>query len=241
MKCIIIDDESTARLILKQLCNNVKDLELVQVFPDAIEAIKFLNKHKVDLVFLDIHMPTFSGMDFVQTLKNPPKVVVTSSDAKFALEAFEYDCIIDYLVKPIFPDRFLKAINKVKKYSQISIKDVPKIQQPIVQKPLDSGNDLYVNIDKRLIKIDMQSIKFIKAKGDYIEIVTDNKNHTVHNTLKSIQNKLPEAQFLKVHRSYIINFKKIIDIEDNSVLIAKDVIPVSRSNRSELMKRLNLL
>ena len=100
---------------------------------------------------------------------------------------------------------------------------------------------MYVNIDRRLIKIEILSIYLIEAKGDYIQIKTDTKNYTVHSTLKKIEEKLPKDLFLKVHRSYIINLKRIIDIEDNSVLIAKDVIPVSRSNRSELMKRLNLL
>ena len=104
-----------------------------------------------------------------------------------------------------------------------------------------SGNDLYVNIDRRLIKIDIPSIYLVEAKGDYIQVKTEDKNYTVHSTLKKIEDKLPDDLFLKVHRSYIINIKKIIDIEDNSVLIKKDVIPVSRSNRPELMKRLNLL
>ena len=103
------------------------------------------------------------------------------------------------------------------------------------------GNDLYVNIDRRLIKIDIPSIYLVEAKGDYIHVKTENQNYTVHSTLKKIEDKLPNDLFLKVHRSFIINVDKIIDIEDNSVLIKKDVIPVSRSNRPELMKRLNLL
>jgi DNA-binding LytR/AlgR family response regulator len=104
-----------------------------------------------------------------------------------------------------------------------------------------AGDDFYININKRLIKIDIQSIFLVQAKGDYIYLKTDNKNYTVHSTLKKIEEKLPDHMFLKIHRSYIININKIIDIEDNSVLIEKDVVPVSRSNRPELMKRLNLL
>ena len=118
------------------------------------------------------------------------------------------------------------------------------IEQPEVtssQTNQAKDKELFVNIDRRLIKIDISSIKLIQAKGDYILIKTDAKNFTVHSTLKKIVNKLPETQFLKVHRSYVINTSKIIDIEDNSVLIDKDVIPVSRSNRPELMRRLNLL
>lgn len=136
------------------------------------------------------------------------------------------------MVKPIDTARFLKAVRK----AQIPFHSI------------ESGNDeglsetdLYVNIDRRLIKINMASIYLVEAKGDYINVKTEEKNYTVHSTLKKIEKKLPESLFLKIHRSFVINVKKIIDIEDNSVLIKKDVIPVSRSNRPELMNRLNLL
>jgi DNA-binding LytR/AlgR family response regulator len=181
-------------------------------------------------------MPDFTGFDFIETIKNPPKIILTTSDANFATQAFEYDCIVDYLVKPITPERFQKAI---KKAEAKSVEVVSKSSSEKVATA--SGNDLYVNIDRRLIKIDISSIYLIEAKGDYIQIKTEDKNYTVHSTLKKIEDKLPDSIFLKVHRSFIINFNKIIDIEDNSVLIKKDVIPVSRSNRPELMKRLNLL
>ncbi len=235
MNCIIIDDEATARAIISQLCSNNSSLTILEEFPNAIEAIKYLNQNKVDLIFLDIHMPDFTGFDFIQTLKNPPKIILTTSDPKFAIEAFEYDCIVDYLVKPITLPRFEKAIKKAE--------SIPSIPKNIMDGKVEtsSGNDLYVNIDRRLIKIDIPSIYLVEAKGDYIQVKTEEKNYTVHSTLKKIEEKLPNNLFLKIHRSYIINVQKIIDIEDNSVLIKKDVIPVSRSNRPELMKRLNLL
>jgi len=236
MNCIIIDDEETARTIIAQLCSQVNSLNLVEEFPNAIQAIKYLNQNDVDLIFLDIHMPDFTGFDFIETLKNPPKIILTTSDANFAIQAFEYDCIVDYLVKPLTLSRFKKAIQKAEKSSLVS--KAKKVDDKV---ELTSGNDLYVNIDRRLIKIDIPSIYLIEAKGDYIHIKTEDKNYTVHSTLKKIEDKLPDSIFIKVHRSFIINFNKIIDIEDNSVLIKKDVIPVSRSNRPELMKRLNLL
>ena len=237
MNCIIIDDEATARLILEQLCEQVEDLDVIESFPNAMQAIKFLNKNDIDLIFLDIHMPDFTGFDFIQTLKNPPKIILTTSDKNFALEAFEYDCIVDYVVKPITLSRFTKSINKAKTKPTSAKKTTTNKES----ENTNSETDLYVNIDRRLIKINFTSISVIEAKGDYILIKTDSKNYTVHSTLKKIQEKLPDHLFLKVHRSYIINTKKIIDIEDNSVLIAKDVIPVSRSKRPELMRRLNLL
>ena len=238
MKCIIIDDELTARSITEKLVSKHEILNLEGSFSNALEAIKFLNQHEgIDLVFLDIHMPDFSGFDFIRTLKKPPLIILVSSDKDFALDAFEYDCVTDYLVKPIEIDRFDKAIEKAKrevtnKSQNLTYKDASK--------PLKLS-DFYINIDRRLIKIDIPTINLIEAKGDYIHIKTETKNYTVHSTLKKIEEKLPPELFLKVHRSYIINTKKIIDIEDNSVLIGKDVIPVSRSNRPELMKRLNLL
>ena len=235
MNCIVIDDENMARVIIRTLCDQIESLNLVEEFSDAIQAIKFLNENKVDLIFLVIHMPNFSGLDFIKTLKNPPKIIFTTSDPQFAIEAFEYDFIVDYLLKPIELPRFQKAISKVKK---------TQIQSAIPAKETNKDsveNDFYINIDRRLIKIDLPTIYLIEAKGDYINIKTEDKNYVVHSTLKKIEEKLPESLFLKVHRSYIINLKKIIDIEDNSVLIKKDVVPVSRSKRPELMKRLDLL
>ena len=237
MNCIVIDDEATARVIISQLCSNVPSLNVLEDFPNAMQAIKYLNQNEVDLIFLDIHMPDFTGFDFIDTLKNPPKIILTTSDPNFAIQAFEYDCIVDYLVKPVTQERFDKAILKAEAKQVIPVKSDSNTDKA----ETTSGNHLYVNIDRLLIKIDIPSIYLVEAKGDYIQVKTEDKNYTVHSTLKKIEDKLPDDLFLKVHRSYIINIKKIIDIEDNSVLIKKDVIPVSRSNRPELMKRLNLL
>ncbi|WP_415373049.1 LytR/AlgR family response regulator transcription factor [Patiriisocius sp. Uisw_047] len=240
MKCIIVDDETAARAIINHLCSQLNTLEVIGEFPNAMQAIKFLNKNEVDLIFLDIHMPDFTGFDFIDTLRSPPKIILTTSDKNFGIEAFEYDCIVDYLVKPVLSPRFLKAIQKTE-----SLTSIVSISDPQVVDPKDiksnSKKELYVNIDRRLVKIDFEKISLVEAKGDYILIKTDDKNYTVHSTLKKIEEKLSDSSFLKVHRSYIININKIIDIEDNSILIAKDVIPISRSNRPELMKRLNLL
>ena len=237
MNCITIDDEEIARLIIEKLISNNKNLNLVASFNSPIEALKYLNQNNVDLIFLDIHMPAFSGFDLLQTLKNPPKVILISSHTNFALEAFEYNCVVDYLEKPISQVRFDKAVEKAKLFSNVKMehKDLP------VNPKEDSKSDLYVNIYKRLVKISFDSINLIEAKGDYILIKTDKENYTVHSTLKKIAEKLPETLFLKVHRSFIINIKKIIDIEDSSVLIGKNVVPVSRSSKPELMKQLNLL
>ena len=239
MNCIIIDDEKMARTILKTLCNEVKEINVLEDFPSAIHAIKYLNENSVDLIFLDIHMPDFNGLDFIKSIKNPPKIILTTSDPQFAIEAFEYDFIVDYLLKPLELERFKKSIDKA--HNKILTTSLPTSDNKPKSSNNEIDNDFYVNIDRRLIKIDLPSIYLIEAKGDYIKIKTENKDYTVHSTLKKIEEKLPDSLFLKIHRSYIINIKKIIDIEDNSVLIKKDVVPVSRSKRPELMKRLDLL
>ena len=237
MNCIIVDDEAAARMIVEQLCSKVPELDVIDSFSNAMDAIKFLNQHTVDVVFLDIHMPGFTGIDFVQTLKNPPRIVLTTSDTNFAIEAYEYESVVDYLVKPIIQERFEKSIVKVKN----ALNSKPTSEPVSTKTAANADADIYVNIDRRLIKLKLDEILVIEAKGDYIDVKTDKKTYRVHNTLKSIKDKLPDNLFLQIHRSFIINFTKIIDIEDNSVLIEKSVIPLSRSNRPELMRRLNLL
>lgn len=237
MNCIIIDDEMMARAVIAQMISLHTKLNVVEEFSNAIEAIKYLNVNAVDVVFLDIHMPNFTGFDFINTIKDSLKIVLITSDKNYAINAFEYDCIVDYLVKPITEERFERAMQKLN-WRVESKKDNILTYDAI---PANTANEFYVNISNRLIKIEIPTITIITAKGDYISIKTDTNSYTVHSTLKKIEDKLPKDLFLKIHRSYVINTKKIIDIEDNSVLIGKDVIPVSRGNKPELMKRLNLL
>ena len=234
MDCIIIDDDATARLIIKQLCKNSKQISVIEEFESAIDAIKYLNSNDIDVIFLDIHMPSFSGFDFIQTLKSPPKIVLTTSDRDFALEAFEYECIVDYLVKPITKERFDKSLHKLLSFDAIKISAQENTSK-------DESNFIYVSVDRRLVKINIPDIYFVEAKGDYISIKTEQKNYIVHSTLKKIEDKLPSSLFIRIHRSFVINISEIVDIEDNSVVIQKSVIPISRSNKGELMKRLNLL
>ena len=229
LKCIIIDDDEIARLIIEEHCKKLDHLNVIASFDNALEAITYVNNNTVDLIFLDIHMPELNGFDFIDSLTNPCNVILTTSDTNFALNAFEYKCIVDYLVKPVKLPRFIKAVSKI---------DAEPSPNTSKNQP---SNELYINIDRRLIKILISDIYLIEAKGDYVNIKTETKNHIVHTTLKKIEEKLPNDLFLKVHRSYIINLKQIIDIEDNSVLIKKEVIPVRRSKRPELMDRLKLL
>ena len=234
MNCIIIDDDTSARLIIRQLCKN-SNLVVKEEFSSAVEAIKYLNSNSIDVAFLDIHMPTFSGFDFIKTLKTSLKVILTTSDKNFALEAFEFDCVVDYILKPAGIDRFNKSIKKL-----FNLPLAQLVNEENNEKP-ENIDFIFVNVDKRLVKIKIPEILLIEARGDYISIRTDKKSYVVHSTLKKIDSKLPSDSFLRIHRSYIINTSEIIDIEDNSVLINKHIIPISRSHKTELIKRLNLL
>lgn len=238
MKSIIVDDEVTARVIIEGLCENTSELEVIAQFPNAVEALKYLNQNEVDVIFLDIHMPFLTGIDFIQTLKNPPKVVFTTSDKEFALAAYEYEFIVDYLIKPISHERFQKTIQKLKNAFQSTVLDADHGSNTT---QLTQDKDIYINIDRRLIKLKLGEILMVEAKGDYIEIKTTSTLYRVHSTLKKIKEKLPDSLFMQIHRSFIINFTKIIDIQDNSVLIDRNVIPISRSQRPHVMQRLNLL
>lgn len=243
MKCIIIDDEIMARAIISELITSRTEHVVEAEFDSAIEAIKYLNKKKVDLIFLDIHMPDFNGFDFIDSLKHNVKIVLITSDKEFAITAFEYDNVVDYLVKPISEERFDKAIKKINNINIDNLNAANLIPKSNNKEKIteDFESSFYINIGKRLIKIDTNSILYFQAKGDYVTIKTESNNYVMHNTLKKIENKLPAGMFFKSHRSYLINTKKIIDIEENTVLIGKDVVPVSRRNRPQLMKSLKLL
>lgn len=236
MNCIIIDDESVSREILTFLCEKEPNLEVIGSFSNAMDAFRFLNKEQVDLIFLDIHMPGFSGFDFIQTLKKPPHIILTTSDQNSAIHAFEYESIIDFLSKPIDPVRLKKAIKKAFKLHN-------SVANTATQSAPDKlgGNQFYINIDKRLIKLNAKDVNLIEAKGDYAIIKLDTQEYKVHSTLTKIMAKIPSDSFFQVHRSFIINLHKIIDIQDNTILIQKSVIPISRSRRTELMNKLNLI
>ena len=153
MKCLIIDDELIAREILKKLCEAAGKITVMGTFGDALSAIKYLNENEVDLLFLDIHMPKFNGFDLIKTLKNPPKIILTTSDPNFALRAFEYDFIIDYLLKPLEASRFEKAVEKAKQ-----VLNSESVGPSTEENSPNLDTDFYINIDRRLIKIDPFSV-----------------------------------------------------------------------------------
>lgn len=236
MNCVIVDDETTARVILKKLCSQIDNVNIVAEFENAIDVIKYVNNNPVDIILLDIHLQHLNGFDIIETFKNPPKIILISSDKSFAFDAFQHSCVVDYVSKPVSLERLTKAVNK----SNIFLSQNQESENKAIETNLTFG-DLFVNIDRRLIKITVDHISFIESKGDYINLKTEDKNYIVHSTLKNIHQKLPSNIFLRIHRSFVVNILKISSIEDNTAVINGKLIPIGRSHRSKLMQQLNLL
>lgn len=239
MKCIIIDDESTARFILKNLCKKIKNLKIEKEFENAYSALPFLESNKVDLILLDIHMPKLNGYEFINKLENPPKIILTTIDRESAIKAFEYSCIVDYIGKPFKFTRFLKAIDKVKKQTQLP-KTLQKTELNYSTNKNINNTSFFVNVNRKLTKIEFKEIYFIRTYKKGIEITTENKTYIVRLSLQIISQKLPETIFFRINQSCVINIFKIINIENGNVFIKGNRIPVSRQHKAELLRILNL-
>ena len=226
LRCIIVDDDELFRDLLESLCLKIEDLEIVGIFSNALDAMSFLEKNHVDVVFLDVEMPEITGIDMLKLHKNMPQVVLTTAKEKYAVQAYEYD-VTYYLVKPIHLSDLLKAIQKVKK--NLSSKRTP------------ANSELYVKCDGIFIKLYFEQILFVQSQGDYVDFIIPDKKYLTHSTLKSIEDKLDKDLFFKVHRSYIVNLKKIDKIEDNVIVIGKHVIPISRTKKQDLFRQLSML
>lgn len=227
MKCLIVDDEAIARKILEEFVRKTNFLKLAGSCKDAFEASGIIRKEKIDLIFLDVEMPEMSGLELLKTMKEKPKIILVTSKEKYAVEAFEFD-VADYIVKPPTYVRFLKAVNKVSETLKES-------------ESSSSENFIFVKVDSKLIRLDKNTINYIEANGDYASISTTEKNYTIYSTMKSLEDKIKNDNFVRVHRSYIVNITKITDIEDNNLLINKKIIPIGASYKNALMKRLKII
>ncbi|WBL21094.1 LytR/AlgR family response regulator transcription factor [Zunongwangia sp. HRR-M8] len=231
MKCIIVDDEELQISVCKMLVLEHNELELVGTFNSALTALKFINETKnIDLIFLDIMLPHIDGFDMLSIMQDPPRVILMSSAKEFAIKAFEFDPVLDYLLKPIEKVRFNKAVQKAIGKNRI------------MQKPNTIGNGaFYVQSDKRLIRINPSEIDFIEANGNYVCIHLEKQKILTYTSLKKVFAKLDSDNFLQTHRSYIINTNKIEDLKDNSVLINKKIIPISRRYKKNVLELINVL
>lgn len=228
MNCMIVDDEEMSRSIVKHFVEQTQSLNLVHVCSDAIEAANLLQNAQIDLLFLDIEMPQMTGIDLVKSLQVKPQVVFITSRSDYAVEAFEYS-VTDYLVKPITYARFLKAVEKVKENYEIHTASQT------------NPKDLYIKTDSKIVKINLNELLYVEALADYVIIHTAAGRYIVHSTMKGIEKKLTSGEFIRVHRSYIVNIEKIDSIEDLSILINKKYIPIGASYKDNFIKKLNIL
>lgn len=225
---MIVDDDVMARKALEKLCSRTDRLEVVSVCNDAEEALDVMSRLEVDLIFLDIQMPGLSGIEFLEKLTYLPQIIITTSVKEYAYEAFEYQ-VTDFLKKPILLPRFLKAIDRAVEFQTKLAAYRAHIQ------------DVFVRQEGKFIRVELDEILFFENVGDYVRIRTEKNTFLIHSTLKNIEEKLNDPRFLKVHRTYIVNLSKIKDIEENTLVIDKTVIPISRANRPILMNRINVL
>ena len=220
--CIIVEDEPLAAEVLEDYIKQVPFLELKGICPDAIFAMEILQKRKIDVVFLDIHLPKLKGLDFIKTLKNPPQIIVTTAYREYAIESFELN-VLDYLVKPVNFNRFLMAVNKLKTQTSGDIL-IPSTGFSPVER-----QHLFVNVNKKMVKVYMDEILFIESKKEYISIVTKEKSFLTKFQLGEIEDQLPKNNFLRVHRSFLVSKVKIDAFTATEIEIAGRQIPIGRS------------
>ena len=235
LKCIIVDDEPLALEILESHINNTDGLELSKKCVHAIEASEAIKKEQPDVVFLDINMPEVSGLDLAQSLKGGPLIVFTTAYEEYAVEAFEINAI-DYLLKPISPDRFAKSVERVREYMELRSKDGSSASDE-----LESEEDfIYVKSEQRLIKIAYNDIYYIEALADYVKIhIVGNKRIITLQTMKNMAAKLPQDKFCRVHRSYIVNLKYIKSLSTNKIELNDQQIPIGKNYKEDFMSKIN--
>ncbi len=236
IRCLVIDDELPAREILRKHITGVEALELCGICSNAVEAISFLKDNRVDILFLDIQMPHLLGTDFIRTLKNPPRVIFTTAYRKYALEGFELDAV-DFLLKPISFERFLKAVNKV---LQMNLQGNDEMVAPSENQSVSLPPFLYFRADRKMVKVLFSDILYVEGLNDYIKIVTTHKTIITKHLLASLEEMLPLRQFARIHKSFIIAINKIESFNADSVEIAKKEIPIGRSYKFNLNKILSL-
>ena len=235
---IIVDDEPLAQDVLETYVEKMPDLHLVRKCSNALEANEALKENDIDLMFLDIQMPQLTGIDFLKTLANPPLVIFTTAYPNYAIEGFELNAL-DYLLKPISLDRFMKAVNKA--VEQIELK---RKEDPGSGSVAESGSDyIFVKADKKLIKIKFSDILYIEGLKDYVIIRMDKSRVITLQTMKSLEDKMPSDQFKRIHRSYIVNIQHINAIVGNMVEVQEKgqakMLPIGKNYRDDLLAIVN--
>ncbi|HEX6891209.1 MAG TPA: LytTR family DNA-binding domain-containing protein [Chryseolinea sp.] len=230
IKCIIVDDEPLAIEIVESYVKRIDQLELKGTFRNAVQAFAYLQQHSVDLIFLDIQMPKLSGIEFLKTLKNPPKVIFTTAFRDYAIDGFDLE-VIDYLLKPIPFERFLKAVAKVMHQQSTATP-----AQPAKKNEAAADDYVYFKVDKKMIKTKMAAVLYIESIKDYVKVRTDEKEIITQQKISYLEESLPRQQFLRIHRSFIVNIDKIDAYSATDVEIGKHSIPIGRNYKNDVMK-----
>ncbi len=223
MRCIVVDDDPISRDILKSCISKNKRLRLIATFDNAIEASAIIDQKDIDLVFLDVEMPEMTGIQFLEKFKNIPQVIMVTSEKKYAFDAFRFD-VTDYLAKPVDMDRFKIAVDRAIYYEENVVKN--------------QEEEIFIKSEGVVIKLRTSDIDYVEAMGDYVKVVLVNGHHIVHSTMKAFEAKLPE-DFIRVHKSYIVNIHKIEEFKDNFVIGEYFNLPVSRTHKKDLKERLS--
>ncbi len=219
-KCIIVDDEPLSREVIADYLLDCPELGLTGQFANAFDARDFLNKNETDLIFLDINMPRLSGVNFVKSLSKAPAIIFITAYPEFAVEGFELEAV-DYLLKPVPQDRFLKAVNRF-------------LEKAGGQRATDDS--MLVKADKKLYRLELDQITYVEAMGDYIRINTDDRSLTVYERLAGFADKLPADRFCRIHKSYVVPLSKIEYLEGNQVKIGENLLPVSATYKDSFLK-----
>ncbi|MBK9733345.1 MAG: response regulator transcription factor [Chitinophagaceae bacterium] len=224
LKCIIVDDEPLAQEVLENYVQRVGgELNLVKKCSNALDAFQSLHNEKIDLLFLDIQMPVIDGLSFLKSLKNPPAVILTTAYPNHAIEGFDLD-VVDYLLKPISFERFLKAVNKVIE------------MRKAMSNPEGNTDYMFVKVDSKLVKINYADIIYIEGMKDYLKIFVKERPLVVHQTMKKIEDLLPRNKFIRVHKSYIVAISAVNSIVGNFIEINGKEIPIGANYKEHLIK-----
>ena len=232
MNCIIIEDQPPAQRILKKFIEDIGTLDLKGVFSDAIQAMEFLKSNSVDLIFLDIHLPKISGIDFLKSMPNPPHVILTTAFSDYALESYEFN-VVDYLLKPFSFQRFVKAVAKIPVKKTSATTD---IRESVIQ---ENRKEIFIKSGYEHIKITIKDIIYIKSDTDYTEIITAEKKYLSSEPLRFWEEHLSQNHFFRIHKSFIINTSKIEKIIGNQAYLSGAIkVPIGRAFKENFMKSL---
>ncbi len=240
--CIIVEDIQIAADFLRKFCEKSDLVEVKGHFLNVADALEFLDREKVDLLFLDVEMPGATGFDLLDSLTYSPKIILTTSKTEYAFDAFQYH-VNDYLKKPFTYKRFLEAIQKLQQQTRAQEPaPAPMAQQAVINTAQGSDTDfLFIKAEDKLVKIKKDDILFLESMRDYVKFVTPVKSYITYSTLKNMEEKLIGPIFLKVHRSYIVNINKIDDIRGNTIYLLGNQIPIGKGHKEEVAARLNIL